>query len=92
MTTSPTFVATFADGETTRMTVFTAPDVLDVERGKKLARYAYESRAGKPAPTFEKAHFEKDGVMLKAYSAIELTDDDIKEKGGKKPKTPKPKH
>ena len=47
---SPTFVATFEDGVVTRMTVFTTPDNLDVERGKKLARYAYESRTKKTPP------------------------------------------
>ena len=71
---SPTFVATFADGEVTRMTVFTTPDDLDVERRKKLARYAYESRTKKPPPAFLKAHFEQDGVVFKAYSAVELED------------------
>ena len=44
---SPTFVATFADGEVTRMTVFGTPDDVDVERAKRLARYAYESRTKK---------------------------------------------
>jgi hypothetical protein len=73
---SPTFVATFADGEVTRMTVFTTPDDLDVERGKKLARYAYESRTGnKPAPAFTKAHFEQAGQVFRAYSAVELEDE-----------------
>ena len=33
---SPTFVATFADGEVTRMTVFGIPDDVDVERAKRL--------------------------------------------------------
>jgi hypothetical protein len=72
---SPTFVATFEDGVVTRMTVFTTPNDLDVERGKKLARYAYESRTKKPPPAFAKAHFEQDGVVFKAYSAVELEDE-----------------
>jgi hypothetical protein len=72
---SPTFVATFADGEVTRMTVFTAPDDLDVERGKKLARYAYESRTKKTPPAFLKAHFEQAGKVFKVYSAVELEDE-----------------
>src|SRR5262249_5394561 len=67
---SPTFVATFADGEVTRMTVFCPPDDVDVERGKKLARYAYESRTKKTPPAFLKAHFEHAGVVFKAYSAV----------------------
>jgi hypothetical protein len=41
---SPTFIARFADGETIRMTVATPLDALDVRRGVKLARQAYESR------------------------------------------------
>jgi hypothetical protein len=57
---SPTFVATFADGEVTRMTVFGTPDNVDVERAKRLARYAYdESRTKKTLPAFVKAHFEQ---------------------------------
>jgi len=44
---------------------------------KTLAKYAYESRAGKPAPSFTKAHFEDiNGKVLMSYSAIELNDDD----------------
>jgi len=74
---SPTFVATFADGEVTRMTVFCTPDDVDVERGKKLARYAYESRTKKPPPAFLKAHFEQAGVVFRAYSAVELEDEVI---------------
>jgi hypothetical protein len=69
---SPVFIATFADGVITRMTIFTTLDDLDVERGKKLARHAYKSRTGKLAPAFMKAHFEKDGEVLEAYSAIDL--------------------
>jgi hypothetical protein len=72
---SPTFVATFVDGEVTRMTVFTTPDDLDVERGKKLARYAYESRTKKTPPALLKAHFEQAGQVFKAHSAVELEDE-----------------
>ena len=72
---SPTFVATFADGVVTRMTVFTTPDYLDVERGKKLARYAYESRTKKTPPAFLKAHFEQAGVVFRVYGAVELEDE-----------------
>jgi hypothetical protein len=71
---SPVFVATFADGEVTRMTVFCAPDNLDVERGMKLAQCAYESRAKKVPPAFTKARFEQagTGTVIKTYSAVEL--------------------
>ena len=72
---SPTFVATFADGVVTRMTVFGTPDDVDVERAKRLARYAYESRTKKTPPAFLKAHFEQAGVVFRAYSAVELEDE-----------------
>jgi len=76
MSTSPIFVATFADKVCTRMSINCTPDELDVERGKTLARYAYESRTGKPVPAFTKAHFEDtNGKVLMSYSAIELNDD-----------------
>jgi hypothetical protein len=99
MSTGPTFVATFADGAVTRMSVYaeneTAPDL---ERGKTLARYAYCSRTGKQPPAFIKAHFEQvDGTVLVSYSAIELNDDDdeppapptddVKTKRGRKTRT-----
>jgi hypothetical protein len=45
---SPTFVATFEDGVVTRMTVFGTPDDVDVERAKRLARYAYETSGDLP--------------------------------------------
>ena len=100
MSTGPTFVATFADGAVTRMSVYaedaTAPDL---ERAKTLARYAYRSRTGKRPPAFIKAHFEQvDGTVLVSYSAIELNDDeeddppgppadDVKTKRGRKTRT-----
>jgi hypothetical protein len=75
MSTSPIFVATFTDEVCTRMSI-NCPDDLDLERGKRLARYAYESRMGKPAAAFTKAHFEDtNGQVLASYSAIELNDD-----------------
>ena len=77
MSTSPIFVATFADDIRTRMSIYCTPGDLDLERGKTLARYAYESRTGKPAASFTKAHFEDtNGKVLMSYSAIELNDDD----------------
>ena len=76
MSTSPIFVATFADKVCTRMSIYCTPGDLDLERGKTLARYAYESRTGKPAASFTKAHFEDtNGKVLMSYSAIELNDD-----------------
>jgi hypothetical protein len=59
------------------MSINCTPDSLDPERGKTLARYAYESRAGKPAPSFTKAHFEDtNGKVLMSYSAIDLNDEE----------------
>jgi hypothetical protein len=48
MSDSPTFVATFDDGEVTRMTVHQGLDNgrLDVGRGVRLAQWAYRSRMG----------------------------------------------
>ena len=75
MSTSPIFVATLADKVCTRMSI-NCPNDLDLGRGKRLARYAYESRTSKPAPSFTKAHFEDTtGQVLRAYSAIDLNDD-----------------
>jgi len=77
MSSSPIFVAVFTDKIVTRMSVHSAPEKLDLERGKKLARYAYESRTGKPPPAFRSAQFEDiDGGLLQAYSAEELNNDD----------------
>ena|SRR2546430_13718153 len=72
---SPTFVATFADGEVTRMSVYHAEGcaTFDLRRGIKLATYAYVARArnrdtalgfdGAPVtvPAIVKAHFEDVG-------------------------------
>lgn len=40
----PTFVAQFADGQVTRMSTWTSLEKLDVERGCRLSRMAWESR------------------------------------------------
>jgi hypothetical protein len=71
----PTFVATFADGEVTRMSTCTPIERLDWGRGLRLAQAAYESRwrtrvrvQGLPPlsvlPPIISAHFEQDGVVL----------------------------
>jgi len=73
----PTFVATFADGQVTRMSTFTSLTNLDVARGVRLSRAAYESRArgrfGKSLqrvpPPIIRAHFEQDGNVLVTYDA-----------------------
>jgi hypothetical protein len=72
MTDSPSFIATFADGQTTRMTVNTRFDKLDVGRGIRLAQYAYESRKGKNPPEMTSARFESEGRTLATYSAEDL--------------------
>jgi hypothetical protein len=72
---SPTFVATFADGEVTRMSVYHADGcaTFDLRRGIRLAMAAYDARArrrdtalgfdGTPVtvPAIVKAHFEDVG-------------------------------
>jgi hypothetical protein len=72
---SPTFVATFADGEVTRMSVYHAEGcaTFDLCRGIRLAMAAYDARArrrdtalgfdGAPVtvPAIVKAHFEDVG-------------------------------
>jgi hypothetical protein len=69
----PTFVCNFSDGEQTRMTVW-CRNGLDVARGVKLARYAYESRKGKTPPPMTSATFvsSDDGATLTKYDAGEL--------------------
>jgi hypothetical protein len=68
----PVFVCNFSDGEQTRMTVW-CRDGLDVARGVKLARYAYESRKGKTPPAMTSATFVSwDGATLMACTADEL--------------------
>lgn len=63
----PTFVATFADGQVTRMSTYTDLAKLDVDRGMRLARAAYESRTKRPAAEIVAASFERDGQMLASY-------------------------
>jgi hypothetical protein len=88
MTASPIFVATFADGVVTRMTTFCDNDKkLDMTRGVLLARHAYRQRTGREPVALIKAHFERNGTTLQAYSAIEL--DDAQEKGGGEEKAPR---
>jgi hypothetical protein len=75
---SPTFVGVFTDGETVRMTTYCSSGDLDLERGKKLARFAYESRTGKTPPAFAEARFERanTGAVIATYSAIDLDEDE----------------
>jgi hypothetical protein len=74
MNESPTFIAEFADGEVTKMTTFSSIKKLDVERGIRLAKHAYEQRTGKEPPAMVAARFEQDGQLLASYSAVDLDD------------------
>lgn len=66
----PTFVAGFADGEVTRMSIFTSLQNLDVGRGVRLAKAAYESRCkDRPVPEIMTAAFEQDGVIIAKCTA-----------------------
>ena len=69
---SPTFVATFADGEVTQMTTYTALDELDVTRGVRLARAAFKSRTKHEPPAIIEARFKQDGKILASYDAKQL--------------------
>jgi hypothetical protein len=72
--TSPTFVAQFADGVTTRMTCHCTLDHLDLARGMKLSRAAYESRTRNSPPAIVKARFVKpfSDETIKSYGRAEL--------------------
>lgn len=65
----PTFVCGFADATVTRMSIFTSLKALDVGRGVRLARVAYESRMKSPAPEIMSAAFEQDGVIISKCTA-----------------------
>jgi hypothetical protein len=72
MSGSPTFVATFADGEVTRMTVFTSCAKLSMARGVRLARAAYESRMKQAAPSIVQAHYERNDEVVEHYTLEQL--------------------
>jgi len=73
MTESPAFIATFADGEITRMTTYTRLDKLNLRRGVRLARAAYESRTKHEPPAIIEARFERRGSeILASYDAKQL--------------------
>ena len=72
MSASPVFVAIFVGGETTRMTVFQSGKTLNLVRGVRLARAAYESRTKQKSPPIIEARYERDGEMLKTYRREQL--------------------
>jgi hypothetical protein len=74
----PTFIAEFADGTVTRMSVFTPLEKLDWNRGERLSQAAWEARwrarerkqrrphwiVAPVPPAIVSARFEQDGVVL----------------------------
>jgi hypothetical protein len=72
---SPSFVATFADGEVTRMTTYCADNKLDLARGLKLSRHAYQQRITKEPPAIVEARFEDAaGAVLGRYDAKQIAE------------------
>ena len=69
MTVSPTCIVAFADNEVTRMTVWDG----DIARAVRLARAAYASRKGHPAPDIIAMQFVTvDGEHTDLLSGLEL--------------------
>jgi hypothetical protein len=79
---SPVFVATFADGETVRMTTYCTGE-LDWERGRSLARHAWQSRDSqrriqeflaniedRTPPEISSCHFEVDGEAISEANRV----------------------
>jgi len=83
---SPTFIARFVDGETTRMAVWHSPErkSFDLVRAIRLAHHAYRTRVhnrerrtdfdGAPVavPPIKSARFERDGTVLAEYDAKQI--------------------
>jgi hypothetical protein len=73
---SPVFVARFADGEVTRMSIFHSADreSFDLPRAVRVSRDAYEVRKRQPAPAIVEGSFINpvDGTTLKTYTPEEL--------------------
>src|SRR5262249_61531462 len=72
MNTSPVFVAIFEDGEVARMTTFQKTKALDLDRGVRLARAAYESHAGQKSPPITEPHSERDGEGIHSHGPQQL--------------------
>jgi hypothetical protein len=78
-TSSPTFIARFADGEVVSMTIYHDDErkTLDLKRGVRLARWAYLSRKKQEPPVIENAsfvRFEREGPPLAVYTAEQLAE------------------
>jgi len=69
----PTFVAQFSDGTITRMTTHCGKG-LDLARGIKLSRDAYEIRHKKSAPAILSGRFEEavSGALLEEYDTAAI--------------------
>ena len=65
----PTFVATFVDGEITRMTMHCANGKLDLARGVRLSRQAYRVRKGQCAAGHDRRTFRECGHMTRVAPA-----------------------
>jgi hypothetical protein len=75
MTTSPTLVAKFENGDSvgvTRMTVHRPGGKLSMDRGVRLARHTYRSRMKQDPPPLVEASFKQIGAVLAEYTAEQL--------------------
>jgi hypothetical protein len=75
MTSSPTFVARFVDGEVVRMTIYHDDErkTPDLKRGVRLARWAYLSRKKQEPLMIESASFRScNGETLATYTTEQL--------------------
>jgi hypothetical protein len=54
------------------MSVFTSREKLDMARGVRLARAAYESRMKQAALPIIEARYERDGEVLESYEREQL--------------------
>ena len=70
---SPTCVVEFADGQTTRMTTWSASGKPNLCRGIKLAHAAYESRKTCEPPIITALHFETaDGENVEQFTVEQI--------------------
>jgi hypothetical protein len=74
MNNSPTFVATFADGEITRMSVWQGSrKTLDLARAVRLAQTAYVNRMKRDPPTITEGQFvDGNNDVVTSYDAAQI--------------------
>jgi hypothetical protein len=73
--TSPTCVATFADGEVARMTTWSENGKPDLRRGARLVQAAYEQRKRRQPPAITALRFETvDGTVLKEFTTDQIAE------------------